>query len=84
MADVPQQDWLFYEAQTQADHVAWVRGLSPQDRFALYEDLFNLVWSARDDRGDWRRLERWHWDQKVATRLRLCDAFSKLDHIDRE
>jgi hypothetical protein len=83
MADVPQQDWAAYEARTAESDAAWIRGLTPEDRFALYADLFRIIWGARRGPGDWERLDRWHWDQKLATRLRLVDAFRKLDEVRR-
>lgn len=81
MVDLPQQDWSLYENYTRPANVAWIRGLTPQDRFALYEDLFRIIWSSRRDLESHHRVERWDWQQKVATRLRLVEAFEKLDQL---
>ena len=84
MTTTPQQDWPLYEARARKSDAAWVRGLEPAQRFALYDELFSAIMAARHGLGDWDRLERWHWKQKVATRLRLIEAFRKLDQLDRE
>ena len=84
MVDVPRQDWSLYEAFTGREEAAWIRGLSPQDRFAIYEDLFNVIWTAPRSPGESERLEQWRWDQKLALRLRLVEAFTKLDQFRRE
>ena len=84
MVDVPQQDWSLYESLAHESDVAWVRGLTLQSRFAIYEDLFSVIWNGRRDRGNWERLDRWNWDQKLAGRQRLVEAFAKLDQLYRE
>lgn len=81
MMDSPRQDWCAYEASTRQENANWVRNLSPLDRFAIYDDLFNLIWSARGDAGNWSRLEQWNWKQKVAARLKLVSAFTSLDQF---
>jgi hypothetical protein len=83
MVDVPQQDWMEYEARTAKTDAAWIRGLSVSERFALYDDLFSIVWGARRGPGDWERLDRWHWQQKLAARLQLVEMLSKLDQENR-
>ncbi len=84
MVDVPQQDWQFYEARTRVEDAEWLRELSTQDRFALYEGLMDVIGGARHVHGDWERLDRWQWDQKVATRKKLFGAYCKLDQLQRE
>jgi hypothetical protein len=79
MGFAPQQNWAAYEKLTRADHAAWLRSLTPQDRFALYSDMFNVIRAARDSRIDQDRLDRWLWKQKVAARMRQVEAFTKLD-----
>lgn len=79
----PQQDWRAYELLTRASDAAWVRGLTLNDRFDLYSDLFSIVWEAQQQR-DNTRLDQWNWDQKVATRLRTVEAFAKMDLLHRE
>jgi hypothetical protein len=84
MAFAPQQDWSAYDELTRAEHAEWIRSLSPQDRFSLYEDMFNLIWQARDKRADLDRLDQWRWEQKLAARMRQVEAFTKLDQLRRE
>ncbi len=60
------------------------RSLTPDERFALYEDLYSIVLEARRLPGDWSRLDTWRWREKVAHRLQLVDAFRKLDQLHRE
>jgi hypothetical protein len=84
MFRVPQQDWAAYKALTAESDAAWVRGLTTSERFALYADLFDMVHNARRGPGDWERLDRWAWEQKLAIRLKLVDAFAKLDQLRSE
>jgi len=85
MAIAPQQDWSYYELRAGEYDVAWLRSLTLDERFALYEDMFNVLWAARPEMpGDWARLERHQWAKKVALRQRMVDAFSKLDQLQRE
>jgi hypothetical protein len=84
MVSPPKQNWSLYEAWTRQHDVDWLRGLSLQDRFAIYEDLFNVIWTARGNSSDWARLDRRSWHQKLAIRLRQVEAFSKLDQLYRE
>jgi hypothetical protein len=82
--DAPRQDWTAYRRLTAAHDAAWIRGLTPSDRFELYADLFNLIWNAPRDPAQWERLERARWDAKLATRLRMVGAFLKRDELLRE
>jgi hypothetical protein len=85
MAVLPQHDWSYYEARLGESDAAWLRSLSIGDRFSLYEDLFNILWTARRKMpGDWARLDQYHWEEKVALRRRTVEAFSKLDQARRE
>jgi hypothetical protein len=84
MLDAPRQDWAAYEKLARPSDAAWLRGLTLDDRLALYADLFDLVWNARRGPGDWERLEQWRWEQKLASRLRMVEAFQKLDILTRE
>jgi hypothetical protein len=82
--DAPRQDWEAYRRLAAASDAAWVRGLSPSERFDLYADLFDIIWKAPRDPAQWERLERARWDAKLAIRLRLVDAFMRMDEIARE
>jgi hypothetical protein len=84
MVFAPQQDWSSYESLTRADHCEWLRGLSPQDRFAIYTDMFDLIWNSRDPNTDSDQLEQWHWEKKLAARMQQVEAFTKLDQLRSE
>lgn len=79
--DAPKQDWNAYAAMTAASDAAWIRGLTVSDKFALYQEMFRLMWSAPRDPAERERLERWRWEQKLETRLRMVEAFRKLDQL---
>jgi hypothetical protein len=79
MLDAPRQDWRAYEERTRAGNVAWLRALTAQDRFALYCDLFDLIHQSRDPRVDLDRLEQRRWQQKLAARQRVVEAYRRLD-----
>jgi len=84
MVDAPRQNWNAYDARILKSDAEWIRGLSIQDRFAIYEDAFNLIWSSEKAPGDWSRVDRWRWGEKLAHRLRAIDAFTKLDRVQCE
>jgi hypothetical protein len=84
MTFAPRQDWSVYESLTHAEHGEWLRRLSPQDRFALYADMFNLIRNSRDPHADWASVDQWHWEQKLAARMRQVEAFTKLDQLRSE
>ena len=84
MITASRQDWSKYETLLRKENEAWFRGMTPQERFAIYEDLFNVIWNGRRDAQDSGRLDQWRWDQKLAQRARMIDAFTKLDQVRRE
>ena len=84
MLSAPRQDWTAYQAMAYPHDAAWLRGLTPQQRFRIYEDLHALILSARPERRDWSTLEAWRWQQKAATRLRVVEALHKLDQLRHE
>lgn len=85
MVDAPRQDWAFYEERARPANEAWLYSLTPHDRFALYADMFNMIWEARRNvDGDWERLDEWRWQQKLELRLRMVEAFQKRDELIRE
>lgn len=76
----PQQNWAAVENRLRALDAAWLRSLSMNDRFALYQDIFLVLRDSRQKlAGDWERLERQQWEEKLVLRRRLGEAFSKLD-----
>jgi hypothetical protein len=84
MIDPPKQDWDAYEVRARKTDAAWLRSLTPNERFTLYQDLFGLVCAARHVPGNWERLDRWSWQQKLALRVRLVDAYRKRDQMLHE
>jgi hypothetical protein len=85
MLDAPRHDWSFYEAKSRASEAAWNRELSTSERFDLYASLFNTIWNARQNLPrDSERLDDQRWQEKLAMRRRMIDAFHKLDEIRRE
>jgi hypothetical protein len=79
MLDAPRQDWSAYQAKADAFDRQWLHGLTVEDRFAMYSDLFNLVQNSRVQSANREELDRWHWQQKLAARHRMFEAFQKLD-----
>jgi hypothetical protein len=78
MIDAPRQNWRHYEARARDSDAAWIRSLTVDDRFDLYADMFGILWEAQRGREN-SQLDRWNWNRKLATHLRLIDAFGKLD-----
>jgi hypothetical protein len=85
MSIAPKQEWAAYQARMAEEEAAWVRKLDTSERFAIYADLFGVIWSARQNggTGDWDELDRWHWQHKLAIRLRCVQAFRRLDEIHK-
>jgi hypothetical protein len=85
MLDAPRQDWAFYEERAKPVEAAWLRGLTTDERFTLYADMFNAIWKARRTlNGDWERLDESRWQQKLDLRLRMVGTFQKRDKLIRE
>src|SRR4029079_1019206 len=85
MLDAPQHDWNFYDAITRDCDAARNRELSTSERFDLYASLFNTIWNAQQNLPrDSERLDSHRWHEKLAIRMRMVDAFHKLDDIRRE
>lgn len=59
--------------------------MTPEEKFAIYADMFNIYWAARQNvSGDWERLDEHRWQEKLAIRQRMVEAFTKLDEWRRE
>ena len=84
MLDAPQHDWQYYEALTRQADVAWIRSLTASERFAIYADLFNMIWQARKSAQYSDRLEERRWRQKLEIREIAVSAFAKLDQFRSE
>lgn len=79
MSIAPQHDWRLYDSMASESEAAWLRGLTPADRYTIYADLFQLVWESRQREGDWERLDRWNWQTKLAMRQRMLTAYRGRD-----
>jgi len=84
MVDAPQQDWSYYEARSRAANAEWLRSLTSAERLAMYEDLFQIYWDARrNSSGNLHQLDQSQWDEKLAMRRRLIEAFRRMDEHQR-
>jgi hypothetical protein len=81
MSFAPQHDWEGYAARTGAADAAWIRSLSLSERFAIYADMFDLAWEARQSNPalDWQALDEQRWQEKLALRMKLVEASRKMD-----
>jgi hypothetical protein len=80
MSIAPKQVWAYVEAQSRASEAIRLRSMTPPERFAVYADMYNTLWTARKNIfGDWEQLDQWRWQEKLALRIRMVDAFAKLD-----
>jgi hypothetical protein len=84
MTFAPRHDWKAYEALTAESDAERLRALTPEEKFAIYADMFRIAREARNGPGDWERLDRYLWEEKVAIRLRMVEAFRKMDQLDAE
>jgi hypothetical protein len=84
MITAPQQDWALYEKLTRQSDMEWARRLTPGERFEIYTDFFDSIHAARSVSGASNTFERWAWEQKLANRLRMVDAFTKRDQLLHE
>ena len=76
MSFAPRQDWDLYRAHSAAIDAAHNRSRTVQQRFALYEDLFRLIFRHRDGSAEWELIERLQWDQKLKRRMELNHIYS--------
>ena len=74
-----QQDWDYLENLRREKHAEWLRNLSPHEAFAIAEELFELAQQQRDDSSGWKHLEANRRKEKTEIRLKMRDAFLKLD-----
>jgi hypothetical protein len=84
MGIAPQHDWNLYADRTRESEAHWARQLTPQQRFDVYRDFFNVVHAAKQISGDSQPGDQWSWRQKLALRRRMVDAFTKLDGVRLE
>lgn len=85
----PQQNWNAYRQLTRPSDDAWLRGLSVDERYAIYRGLFNTLRQARQAQAtlsetDLARLENWHWRKKLAERDHFVKLFQPRDTATHE
>jgi len=81
MWTAPRADWAYCERRARPEHVSWLRQLTPADVLDLYEE-FHSIASATVGVGPaegLERIERRRWEEKLALRRKLRDAFAALD-----
>lgn len=83
MSFAPQQNWTAYQALTKESDRQYARGLSVEQRFALYEDLFAIVCCRRDPTAGGDHAEQRRWAEKLALRRRLNDIYLTADQRRR-
>lgn len=76
------RDWNAYQRQCMAADTEWLRSLTPAESLILYQSLHRLARAQADDSPGWRRLRQKHWEEKVAIRRKLHEAFARLDAIN--
>jgi hypothetical protein len=84
MSMAPRHDWALYEHLTRADHLSWLRRLTPKEALDLYEDAHAIAATPVDRDDGLERLARAHWTDKLAVRHKLRMAFLALDGLRRK
>jgi hypothetical protein len=84
MVTAPQQNWQLVDKLSHAEDVAWLRSLTSQERFTLYEGLLSLVGNSTLSSDALERLECRRWEDKLSIRRKFVEAFQKLDQLHRE
>ena len=79
MLDAPRQNWEAFRNLTAAHDRQFARDLSVAERFACYEDLFDLIWSAPRTAEERERMDKSLWQQKLVLRKKQIRAFHSLE-----
>lgn len=74
-----QRNWNAYRQQCNAHHAQWLRCLTQEESLALYQGLHRLARVQCDDSRGWQRLRQKCWEEKLAIRRKLHEAFVRLD-----
>ncbi len=77
--DAPKQNWTWYEQKCRAEHVEWLRSLTPAAALRLCEDLGRFARRFTYDSAEDQRLGHDRWREKLAIRQRMLSAFVALD-----
>ena len=72
-------DWSAYQQRCSSLHAQWLRSLTLAESLGLYQGLHRLARAQADDSPGWQRLQQKRWEEKVAVRRRLHEAFARLD-----
>lgn len=75
MLDAPRQDWKLYEAFVAKHDRQLACSLSMVERFARYEDLYQLVCGRNRSNDQQARLDASRWKQKLAIRRKQNRIF---------
>jgi len=78
MLDAPRQNWSVYKKLTAQHDRQLARSLSIAERYARYEDLFQLVCGQPRPVVEQDRLEKRRWQQKLELRQQQNRAFGSL------
>ena len=78
MLDAPRQNWTVYENLTAQYDRQLARSLSMAERYARYEDLYQLVCGQPRPTAEQERLEKRRWQQKLVLRHKQNQAFGSL------
>jgi hypothetical protein len=81
MSFTPQQNWEAYHASINSDAVAFANSLTPEEKFARYCDLYNLVISLRDGKAEHQRTLS-DKDEKIKLRTRLIKTYQRIQRVN--
>lgn len=79
MSFAPQQDWAVYQQLTKSVDCAHARSLTTEQKFALYEDLYQLAGSRAEDPVATAKLDKQRWQKKLVLRQELNRIFQAVD-----
>jgi hypothetical protein len=84
MVDPPQYDWAAYESIIRPYGVEELRRMTPAQKFAVCEALYRVFVAPYVGTPEWKQYEQRRWQEKLRIRMKMVDAFRKLDQHCRE
>lgn len=72
-------NWELFQQKCLPHEAEWLRSLTDSEALLLYQDLHKLARAQQDESPGWKRLEQQRWQEKVAIRRKLHEAFTRLD-----
>jgi hypothetical protein len=83
---------MFAPRHPQPEHVekihqadaAWARNMSVEERFSIYQSLFDFIANSRVGGPEWGPAERLAWNEKLAARMRWVKAFPEYGTPERQ